>query len=66
MRRLIKKNDYIPSIGDLVFLKNSPNDKFIYEIININEDQTLTLQNDTGTYVGIKPNTVKKIDYSAE
>lgn len=66
MKRLIKKNDYIPSIGDLVFLKNSPNDKFIYEIIDINKDQTLTLQNDTGTYVGIKPNTVKKIDYSAE
>ena len=41
MRRLIKKNNYIPSIGDLVFLKNSPNDKLIYEIININEDQTL-------------------------
>ena len=66
MRRLIKKNDYVPSIGDLVFLKNSPNDKLIYEIININEDQTLTLKNNTGTYVGIKPNTVKKIDYSAE
>ena len=66
MRRLIKKNYYVPSIGDLVFLKNSPNDKLVYEIININEDQTLTLQNDTGTYVGIKPNTVKKIDYSAE
>ena len=63
MRRLIKKNNYIPLIGDLVFLKNSPNDKLIYEI---NEDQTLTLQNDTGTYVGIKPNTVKKIDNSAE
>lgn len=66
MKRLIKKNDYIPSIGDLVFLKNSPNDKFIYEIIDINKDQTLTLQNNTGTYVGIKPNTVKKIDNSAE
>ena len=66
MRRLIKKNNYIPLIGDLVFLKNSPNDKLIYEIININKDQTLTLQNDTGTYVGVKPNTVKKIDYSAE
>ena len=66
MRRLIKKNDYVPSIGDLVFLKNSPNDKLIYEIININEDQTLTLQNNTETYVRIKPNTVKKIDYSAE
>ena len=66
MRRLIKKNNYIPLIGDLVFLKNSPNDKLIYEIININEDQTLTLQNDTGTYVGITPNTVIKIDYSAE
>lgn len=66
MRRLIKKNNYIPLIGDLVFLKNSPNDKFIYEIIDINKDQTLTLQNDTGTYVGIKPNTVKKIDNSAE
>ena len=66
MKRLIKKNNYIPLIGDLVFLKNSPNDKLIYEIINVSEDQTLTLQNDTGTYVGIKPNTVKKIDYSAE
>ena len=66
MRRLIKKNDYIPSIGDLVFLKNSPNDKLVYEIININEDQTITQQNDTRTYVRIKPNTVKKIDNSAE
>ena len=66
MRRLIKKNNYIPLIGDLVFLKNSPNDKLIYEIININEDQTLTLQNNTGTYVGIKPKKVKKIDYSEE
>ena len=66
MRRLIENNDYIPLIGDLVFLKNSPNDKLVYEIININEDQTLTLQNNTGTYVGVKPNTVKKIDNSAE
>ena len=66
MRRLIKKNDYIPLIGDLVFLKNSPNDKLIYEIININKDQTITIKNDTETYVRIKPKTEKKIDNSAE
>ena len=66
MKRLIKKNEYIPKIGDLVFLKNSPNDKLLYEIIKIDNNGNLILQNDTGTYTNIKPSTIKKIDHSVE
>lgn len=60
MRRLIAKDNNL-QIGDFVYLKNSPNDKLAYEIININDDGNLLIKNETGSYVGIKPDTVKKI-----
>lgn len=60
MRRLIAKDNNL-QIGDFVYLKNSPNDKLAYEIININDDGNLLIKNETGSYIGIKPDTVKKI-----
>lgn len=60
MRRLIAKDNNL-QIGDFVYLKNSPNDKLAYEIINISDDGNLLIKNETGSYVGIKPDTVKKI-----
>ena len=60
MRRLIAKDNNL-QIGDFIYLKNSPNDKLAYEIININDDGNLLIKNETGSYIGIKPDTVKKI-----
>ena len=60
MKRLIAKDNNL-QIGDYVYLKNSPNDKLAYEIIDIADDGNLLIKNETGGYVGVNPNTVEKI-----
>lgn len=60
MKRLIAKDNNL-QIGDYVYLKNSPNDKLAYKIIDIGDDGKLLIKNETGGYVGVNPNTVEKI-----
>ena len=64
MKRLIKKAyqqlDNL-QVGDYVFFKNNKTDVLPYKIINILNNNTLVLENETGVWHGIKPSTVQKI-----
>ena len=60
MKRLVAKDNNL-QIGDYIYLKNSPNDKLAYEIIDIGDDGKLLIKNETGGYVGVNPDTVEKI-----
>ena len=65
MKRLIKNNNVKIDpimVGDWVIMKNNRIDLLPYKVINILNNNTLVLHNNTGTYSGIKPSTVKIID----
>lgn len=61
MKRLIKKSEYIPNIGDKVMWKSHPYDNSIYTIIDILEDGTIMIDNGDESFIGINPNVVKQV-----
>lgn len=66
IKRLIKKNEYIPQIGDIVIFKNHPYDKMAYTIKEILPNNTVFIENNMNAYTGISPRTIKLLKQKEE
>lgn len=60
MKRLIAKKENV-NIGDNVIMENNPTDGTIYVVKDIDFKGNLLLTNESGSYSGVKPSTVKKV-----
>ena len=65
-KRLVKKSEYTPIVGDMVIFKNHPYDKVPYEITNILPDGTVFMENTNGAYTGISPKTISLLTRKVE
>lgn len=61
MKRLVRKSEYIPSVGDIVIFKNHPYDKLSYEIKQVFPDDTVFMENDSNAYTGISFKSIKPL-----
>ena len=65
-KRLVKKSEYIPVVGDMVIFKNHPYDNLPYEITNVLPDGTVFMENTNGAYTNISPKTISLLTRKVE
>ena len=62
IKRLVKKSNYTPQIGDWVIFKNHPYDKMAYEITNILPNNTVFMENEQNAYTGVNISKIKPLE----